>query len=78
MLFLLMVLLDTTTKSLEKMLIINNINFTLNTILYHATTKTVRKAGNHVPDTVSVHQIQHNTVCQPKYHPTLKNVLQKR
>lgn len=71
MLFLLMVLPDKTTKSLEKVLIINNTNFTLNTTLHHATTKTIRKVGNHIPDTVTAYtkysttQYVNLTIIQP-------------
>lgn len=55
MLFLLMVLLNTTTKSLEKMFIINNTNFTLSTTLHHAATKATKKAGSHRLDRVTVY-----------------------
>lgn len=70
MLFLLMVLLNTTTKSLEKTLIINNTNFTLSTTLHHAATKAIRKAGNHIPDTVTGY-IKYSTTN----HPNLKSFL---
>lgn len=65
-----MVLLDTTTKH-RKMLIINNTNFTLNTTLHHAATKAIRKAGNHIPNPVTVYtkysttQYVNLTVIQP-------------
>lgn len=74
MLFLPMVLLNTTTKSLEKMFIISNTNFILSTTLHHAATKAIRKAGSHRPDTVTGY-IKYSTTYHVKYHPNLKSFL---
>lgn len=56
------------------MFIISNTNFTLSTTLHHAATKAIRKAGSHIPDTVTG-SIKYSTTHNVKYHPDLKSFL---